>query len=368
MKVSFSPVSVSSTAPPSPLESACRLHAEQLSALCPILCVRIAYYDPHAGCCRHLTHYGPDQPGLPEESFPEATAENWLTDKLPVATLSEINFKHFHGAAYICPLAYRDPNPEYLLIFSPQVLNTSQKQAIEQATLLLARHLELYQKCVRQHSEIQLLEQVVQRVGHQLRNPLALVSLYAENLCLGLADGTALEQAQIIRETVQELNTNLTELIYCGQGVRLRMSFQDLRSIFDESIEALQPWIAKKGLQVRLPETSLMLVCDRLQLKQVIDNLLNNAVHFSPVGGTINCRWRSFQNEVLIEISDQGPGLSHQDLQQIFTPFYSRRPGGTGLGLAIAKKIVLDHQGSLWAQNLHAGGAQFSLSLPRGVN
>jgi signal transduction histidine kinase len=60
--------------------------------------------------------------------------------------------------------------------------------------------------------------------------------------------------------------------------------------------------------------------------------------------------------------------MSQQDLENLFTPFYSKRPGGTGLGLAIAKKIILDHQGSLWAQNLPVGGAQFSMSLPRSIN
>ena len=72
-----------------------------------------------------------------------------------------------------------------------------------------------------------------------------------------------------------------------------------------------------------------------------------------------------FRDEVLVKVSDQGPGLSEEDLKQAFTPFYTRRPGGTGLGLAIAKKIILDHKGSLWVQNLSSGGAQFSFSLPR---
>ena len=71
-----------------------------------------------------------------------------------------------------------------------------------------------------------------------------------------------------------------------------------------------------------------------------------------------------FQEEVLIKISDQGKGLSSEDIQKIFTPFYTRRPGGIGLGLTIAKKIILDHHGNLWAQSLSESGAQFCIILP----
>jgi signal transduction histidine kinase len=113
------------------------------------------------------------------------------------------------------------------------------------------------------------------------------------------------------------------------------------------------------------PDTAFTVAVDRSQIKQVFDNLLSNAVHFSPFGGTVTCQWQIFRHEVLFEISDQGPGLSEEDLKQAFTAFYSRRPGGTGLGLAIAKKIILDHHGNLWVQNLPGGGAQFSFTLPR---
>ncbi|MGH7999722.1 MAG: sensor histidine kinase, partial [Brasilonema sp.] len=128
------------------------------------------------------------------------------------------------------------------------------------------------------------------------------------------------------------------------------------------------PCIDRKQLKICIPDTSTSLAIDRLQMKQVFDNILSNAVHFSPDFGTITCSWQIFQSEVFIKISDEGPGLSQEDIKKIFTPFYSRRPGGTGLGLTIAKKIVLDHQGSLWAQSLPQGGAQFCLILPRPTN
>lgn len=102
-----------------------------------------------------------------------------------------------------------------------------------------------------------------------------------------------------------------------------------------------------------------------MQIKQVFDNLLSNAVHFSPNSGTVYCNWQVFKEEVFIQVSDEGKGISPEDLLNIFNPFCSHRPGGTGLGLTIAKKIVLDHQGSLWAKNLLGSGAQFCIILPK---
>ncbi len=368
MKVSFSPATTAPAAPAGlkPLQSLCQLQAEQLVSQLPVRCLLIAYYDPKLGTRQYVTHYAPGAAHLPGETLEFLTSQTWLDETVPATTLQDLSLKSVAGVGYLCPLIPRDPHPEYLFLISEVALSPDHKQLVERTAALLARHLELHQQCWRQKSEIELLEQVVQRTGHQLRNPLALISLYAENLCIGLANSPASEQATIIRETVNTLNTNLTELIYCGQGARLQATRQDLRAIVEESIEGLRPWIECKQLHIRYPDSALMLAVDRLQLKQVFDNLLSNAVHFSPPTGTIDLRWRSFQDEVLIEVSDQGPGLSTQDLQQVFTPFYSRRPGGTGLGLAIAKKIILDHQGSLWVQNLPTGGAQFSISLPRG--
>jgi signal transduction histidine kinase len=350
------------------LHSLCQLQIEQLLGMFPLTYVQVTYYDPHIGTQQHLHHYCDGQPQFDRKTIDYLCNEAWLSDALPVLTLVQLEAKFLPEFAYACPLAQRDLHPEYVLIFSPEPLTHHQVQTIQKYAACLSQHLELYQSCWRQKSEITLLEQVVQRAGHQLRNPLALIALYAENLCLGLPEGKAHEQAAIIRETINDLNTNLTELIYCGQAERLRYSAQDLRLLVSEVILGLQPWLDKKHLHVVLPDHSLTLMFDRLQMKQVFDNLLNNAVYFSPEGSTIRCRWRPFQTEVLIEVADQGPGMSQQDLENLFTPFYSKRPGGTGLGLSIAKKIILDHQGSLWAQNLPVGGAQFSMSLPRSHN
>ncbi|NJO86091.1 MAG: ATP-binding protein [Synechococcaceae cyanobacterium RM1_1_27] len=99
-------------------------------------------------------------------------------------------------------------------------------------------------------------------------------------------------------------------------------------------------------------------------LSQALENLLSNAIEFSPPGGEIICTCRPLGMRIVITIADQGPGLSPEALQSAFTAFYSSRPHGTGLGLTIAQKIVTDHNGLLWVENRPTGGAQFSIGLP----
>lgn len=352
---------------PLELQSFCKLQIEHLIAYQPIYWAQVVYYDPLLSAHQIVSNYAQNQPHFSKETLAYLNSEEWLIDFPPAFTLNELSLTHFASSCYICPFGYRNQKPEYILVLAHEPLALAWQQNINQSAMLLSKYLDIYSECECQQAEIRLLEHVVQRVGHQLRNPLALINLYAENLYSGLPFGPWQEQAAIIRETVQDLDTNLNELIYCGQGTKLRVSHQELRTLVAESIQGLKPLINQKKLQICYPDTSTILAIDRWQMKQVFDNLLSNAVHFSPDSGTINFSWQVFQGEVLIQIADQGPGLSPEDLKKIFTPFYSRRPGGTGLGLTIAKKIVLDHQGSLWAQNSSLGGAQFCLNLPRPI-
>ncbi len=354
-----------SSSPPYPLkiQHICQQQLEQLTLALPVVATWIVYHEPSLDKRQSIVQYIPTDEGT-QPDLPNLESEQWLWESLPALTLKEITSAG-HFKAFVCLLDVYESEPEYLLLWTDTPLSERQQHWIELQAKSLKNSFVLCRECSRQQAEIQLLEQVVRRAEHQLRNPLALISLYAENLCLGSPTSTLKEQAMLIRETVNELSTSLSDLLSCGQQAKLQVAPHDLRTILTETVKGLQPWLEQKQLQVEYPKTPVVAVVDRWQMKQVFDNLLSNAVHFSPQAGTVTCNWSVFQDEVIFEVSDQGPGLSDEDLRQAFTPFYSRRPGGTGLGLAIAKKIILDHQGRLWVQNLVSGGAQFSFTLPR---
>jgi signal transduction histidine kinase len=372
IKPSFNPSVLPIYSPQQELHDYCELQTEQLIMQQAIISAWIIYRTGEQAEREWIMHYVPSQSTFSPEVLAHLKSETWLKDIQSNLDFNELKSRELaldkKISSYVCFIDRREQESAYMLIFADGSLPQAQQQYVKRCVQMISKYIDIYQKRIRQQTEIQLLEQIIQKAAHQLRNPLALVGLYAENLRLSLSTSNLQEQANIICETLRDLDSNLNDLIYCGQRSKLRFVLQDLRSIFLESISGLRLLIEQKKVHLTYPEKSVNLTVDHLQIKQVFDNLLCNAIQFSPEAGQIRFHWSVFQHEVLIEIYDQGPGLSEEDLQQIFTPFYSRRPHGTGLGLSIARKIVLDHQGSIWAQNIPGGGAQFSITLPRAIS
>jgi signal transduction histidine kinase len=346
---------------PSALAHFCQLQVEQIAAQPAIVWAQIVYYDP----VLKTQQAAVSREGLDRHTRDELKLKINLAGFPPVLTLTVLPLASLDRKGYLCPIGYKDHQLQYILIIANKPLASSACDYLISCAKLVSKHFELHSSLCHQETENQLLEQIVHRVGHQLRNPLSLISLYAENLRLELAASHTQTQAVVIRDTVQDLLSDLNDLIYCGKSSQLRIALHDIHVLMAETIQDLQPWIVEKQLNMIYSPVPVTLRVDRVQIKQVFTNLLSNAIHFSPKSGTIHLNWQVFQGEVLIQVTDQGQGLSDSDLKKIFTPFYSQRPGGTGLGLTIAKKIILDHQGSLWAQNSPEGGAQFSFTLPR---
>jgi signal transduction histidine kinase len=369
---SFKPSVVPRFLPQQELRDYLALQAEQLLAQTSIVAAYIIYRNGEKKEREGNVYYAFQQPSFSPEVLEILKSEHWLSSIQFDSSSSKISSRKLaldeKINSYLYFIEQQEKESTYLIVFTDKSLPQAQKSSVKQCVQMISKYLDMNQKRIRQQSEIHLLEQIIHKAAHQLRNPLALVGLYAENLRLSLSASTLKDQANIICETLQDLDHNLNDLIYCGQGSKLRFALQDLRTVVQASIDGLRPLIYQKNIHVVYPEKPVNLIVDHLQIKQVFDNLLSNAVQLSPEAGQIAFCWSVFQHEVLIEIHDQGPGLSEQDLQQIFTPFYSRRPHGTGLGLSIAQKIVLDHQGSIWAQNLPGGGAQFSIILPRSIS
>lgn len=216
----------------------------------------------------------------------------------------------------------------------------------------------------RQRQQVTHYQHILRRLEHQLRHPLAMVHLYAANLQNGLTQERDRQQAQTIREAVDHLSDQLTDLIAGCQRSQVRAEVCSVPDLWAEAWRGLRLLAQEKGVSLELVDRPLTIWGDRAQLVQAFTNLLHNALCFSPPQGHISAQWQAFHREVVITLADQGPGLSPTDLQHMFRPYYSHRPQGSGLGLTIARHIVQQHGGKLWAENLPQGGAQFSLVLP----
>lgn len=346
------------------VQTTCQFYIDELAKQLPLVAVWGVFRCLETGNYQLVVRYGQETPCFDPRMIAYLQSERWWNSSLPAFQVCELSLG-LDWNSYVCVYSQPFTAPQYLLLWSYEPLSSLQQYCVEQQARILRHYLDIHHERDRHSSSIQLLEQALQKTEHQLRTPLALIALHADLLSLNLPSGPLQNQAYTIRETVDQLSASLTQLTQCGLRSRIQLNDHNLQQILDECIDGLQPWIQQKQLRIDYPTTPLKLKVDYWQIKQVLSNLLNNAVQFSPPGTVVTCRWQVFCSEVLIEICDEGPGLSEDDLKDVFKPFYSRRPGGTGLGLAIAKKIVLDHQGTIWAENLPQGGSQFSIALPR---
>jgi GAF domain-containing protein len=237
------------------------------------------------------------------------------------------------------------------------------------------------EELARAYDELRALDRLqkefVQNVSHELRTPLTFIKGYVE-LMLEEAMGEISELQQnslriVARraDAMTRLINNLLSLqqVEMGPLRPTRVSLAELTTRALESAEAA----ATRGdivLKAEIPETLPPVWADRNYLEQVFDNLLGNAIKFSPDGGKITVRIREEGEYLRVAVSDTGIGIHNDQLEKIFERFYqingssTRRFGGTGLGLALVKKTVEAHGGRVWAESQLGQGSTFFFTLP----
>ncbi len=217
----------------------------------------------------------------------------------------------------------------------------------------------------------------VANVSHELRNPLASVKAMVETLEGGAVSDSAAAPdflARINRE-VDRMNTMVNDLlelsrIESGQS-ELHREPVDAAATIAAVYTDLEHRIAETGVEVTVNiPGGIVALGDAEKLQQVISNLLDNALKFTPRGGAIElCARNAAQDFVLVEVRDSGPGIAPEHLPHLFERFYkvdrSRGNQGTGLGLAIAKHIVEMHSGEVGVESTQGTGSTFWFTLPR---
>lgn len=344
-----------------------QLQIDQLATQTQIQWVEVIYRDSQNLEERQLLEASQTSFPGSEETFNQLQSEAWFNDS-SLLTLRPIVSETIEPGFYYCPFGTQSHTKQYLLLLINGPLSHTYRQSIKRTAASIAAYLDEHRQNWQQHQHIQLLEEVVQRVGHQLRHPLGLINLYGNNLKRLLPHGREQEQVTVICKTAKCLSQSLTEIMQCASSKKLQITSEDLRNLVHKTLDEFQGWITEKQLKIHCCDHPLSLKIDPLQIKQALSNLLSNAIHFSPQGATISIDWQAQQRDVVLTLKDQGPGLSADDLQKLFKPFYTRRENGTGLGLAIAQKVVLDHGGKLWAKNASGRGAEFTISLPRFIS
>ncbi len=215
-------------------------------------------------------------------------------------------------------------------------------------------------------------------IAHELRTPLAVQRAHLEALQDGIYPLTPenlrplVESNALLTRLVEDLRT--LALTDSGQ-LKLERAPVDLRALLKRVVERFTPAAAARSIEITLtPEgTCPPIPADPGRVEQILGNLLSNALRHTPEGGSIALHLACAPQEAHIQVRDSGPGIPPEDLEHIFERFYradksrSRTEGGTGLGLTIARQLARAHGGDLRAGNHPAGGAVFTLTLPRSV-
>lgn len=222
----------------------------------------------------------------------------------------------------------------------------------------------------------------VSNVSHELRTPLTSVKSYLEALDDGaLSEPVAPDFVKVSLNETNRMMRMVTDLLSLSridnETSQLDIELTNFTAFitfilnrFDKIKSQSQEDTKKYELIREYPITPIWVEIDTDKMTQVIDNILNNAIKYSPDGGKIKVGMKTTDAQLIISISDEGLGIPKKDLPRVFDRFYrvdkarSRAQGGTGLGLAIAKEIVKQHKGFIWAKSEYGKGSTFTIVLP----
>ena len=210
-------------------------------------------------------------------------------------------------------------------------------------------------------------------ISHELRTPLSVVQGQLE----GMLDGVyprdpdhlkvALEETQLLARLVEDLRTlTLTDSL----ELRLERTPTDVASLAGEVVASFRGQAADAGVALAVEADSGLasVEVDRERIGQVLQNLLANALRYTPVGGTVRVRCAPSPGGVAVSVEDTGRGIAPADLPHVFERFYrSRESRGAGLGLAIARGLVRAHGGEITAESAPGRGTVIQFTLPRGA-
>jgi PAS domain S-box-containing protein len=255
---------------------------------------------------------------------------------------------------------------------------TDRKQAEAERERLLAE-----EKRLREAAEAATLakDEFLAVVSHEMRSPLNAVLGYARLARAKSHDAAAVARnCEVIERHARMQQKLIEDLLDTARVIsgklRLDVAPADLRLVLEEAVEVMRPAAEAKQIELatRFGRTPKQLLCDAARLRQVVWNLLQNAIKFTPEGGRVELRMRRAGQRIRLIVSDTGCGIAPDFLPAVFDRFSqgdmsrTRRHGGLGLGLALARQLVEMHGGTIEAVSEGAGkGATFTVTLPLGA-
>lgn len=223
----------------------------------------------------------------------------------------------------------------------------------------------------------------VSNVSHELRTPLTSVKSYTEALQDGFwkDEDVAPNFLQVISTETDRMIRMVTDLLHLSRmdqgNMQLELEYVSMNDLFTHILDRFDMMLQSEAYREKnykivrdFTQRTLWVEIDQDKITQVIDNIMNNAIKYSPDGGSVTCRLMETHNSVVLSVTDEGMGIPPKDLNHIFERFYrvdkarARSMGGTGLGLAISREVLGLHGGRIWATSVENKGSTFFISLP----
>jgi len=288
--------------------------------------------------------------------------------------LLETEFKHKDGRTVpvesIGGVIAKDGQVHGLICFTRDV--TERRQWEERLARLYDQEKELRQVV---QTELDRRVEFTRMLAHELKTPLSSILSSVEHLVEEPHDECWLDIVKTINTGASALRARIDELLDLAKGevgiLEVQTAPVDLLQMLRDELDSVAPIAKGRGqsLNLELPPSLPLVQADLGRIRQVVANLLDNALKFTPKGGRIKLRAYSRDTYVAIEVQDSGPGIAEADQDRLFEPYQrlardKGRVSGLGLGLALSKRLVELHGGQIWVKSHFGGGALFGFSLP----
>ncbi len=231
------------------------------------------------------------------------------------------------------------------------------------------RNLQLAQELLVQTESLASMGRMAGGIAHELGNPLGIIATTTQYLVENPPSHEELQECLgVINEKIADMHRFILDIRELSRPKDFQFETMDIHSVINKTLRFLRPRISKCNVNLRLDyDTGIpSMDLDPVKMAQVFLNLIINALDAMPHGGDlrINTHYSRKTHDVNVVFEDTGSGIPEEDIEVIFTPFYSRKVGGTGLGLPISRQIINRHNGVLMAENRTGGGARFTIRQP----
>jgi signal transduction histidine kinase len=274
------------------------------------------------------------------------------------------------------PNAFNESDQQLMTIAAAQVSVAISNARLFEESEARAEELEAAYKELKESDRLK--DELVQNVSHELRTPLTFVKGYVDLLMdgeEGLLNAEQQEYLQIVSDKTDDITRIIEDIITLQRinASNLQLETVPMTDVLTTAVSTHRLVADKKGLTIKadfVEDKAAVVSIDKGRINQVIDNLVGNAMKFSPDGGTITIGMNKLDYAVCVSIRDEGIGMPPDQHERIFERFYQidgsarRRFGGTGIGLAIVKRIIDAHEGQIWVESEINKGSSFFFTLP----